>query len=213
MVSRRELLTPMEAEIDRLRRGRRGWRWATAAVFVALIVTILISHWRGPEVVVGSDWDVFDKKPYPVERVVDGDTVRIDVGGGRSESVRLVGIDAPELHGGKGGGPAHYGAEARDYLKQRLAGQSVVIRLQETVSRDKYGRLLAYLYLGDRENVNLTLVKTGNAYADRRFRHAFEPQFTQAEAEARKKNLGLWADVKDSQEPEWRQKWLKERAK
>ena len=212
MISRRELLTPMELELDRLRRGRRRWRWASLALLLLLVGTILVSHWRGPEVVVGSDWDEFDKKPFPVDRVVDGDTVRIDVGGGRSESVRLVGIDAPEVHGGPGGGPAHYGAEARDYLKKRLDGQSVVVRLQETVSRDKYGRLLAYLYLGDREDVNLTLVRTGHAYADRRFRHALESQFTQAEAEARKKKAGLWADVKDSDEPEWRQKWLADRA-
>ena len=211
MIPRRELMTPMELELDRLRRGRRRWRWASLALLLILVGTMLVSHWRGPEVVIGSDWDMYDKRPFPVERVVDGDTVRLDVGRGRTESVRLIGIDAPEIHGPDG--PAHYGPESAAYLTKRLAGQRVVVRLQETASRDKYGRLLAYLYLGDREDVNLTLVRTGNAYADRRFGHALQGQFTQAEAEARKKKLGLWADVKDSEQPEWRQKWLAERLK
>ena len=210
MIPRRDLLTPMEAELDRLRRGRRRWRWVSLALLLSLVGTMLVSHWRGPEVVIGSDWDEFDKRPFPVERVVDGDTVRLDVGRGRTEAVRLIGIDAPETHGPDG--PAHHGPESAAYLTKRLAGQTVVVRLQETASRDKYGRLLAYLYLGDREDVNLTLVRTGHAYADRRFGHGLDSQFIQAEAEARKKKLGLWADVKDSDEPAWRQKWLANRA-
>lgn len=72
--------------------------------------------------------------------------------------------------------------------------------------------MLAYVYVGDSDNLNLDLVRDGEAYADRRFRHSMRPQFERAEAEARKANRGLWKEVTEAQMPPWRRDWLSRRA-
>ena len=82
----------------------------------------------------------------------------------------------------------------------------VTLRLDATQTRDKYRRLLAYVYVGDAENVNLALVRDGHAYAHRVFTHSLRRQFEQAEDEVRRKGTGLWADVTDEQMPAWRQR-------
>ena len=96
--------------------------------------------------------------------------------------------------------------------RSRLAGAEIVDpalqRLEPTQTRDKYRRLLAYLYVSDNENLNLSLVHDGQAYADRRFPHTLKPQFEQEENDARTKKRGLWKEVTESQMPAWRQKWL-----
>jgi endonuclease YncB( thermonuclease family) len=68
--------------------------------------------------------------------------------------------------------------------------------------------LLAYVYLSDLDCLNLDMVRDGRAYADRRYRHTFRPQFELAEAEARKKQRGLWKDLTEEQIPPWRREWL-----
>jgi endonuclease YncB( thermonuclease family) len=64
--------------------------------------------------------------------------------------------------------------------------------------------------VSDNENLNLSLVHDGQAYADRRFPHTLRPQFEQEENDARTKKRGLWNEVRDDQQPEWRQRWLSE---
>jgi endonuclease YncB( thermonuclease family) len=81
-----------------------------------------------------------------VRRVVDGDTVEVEVGG-RKEKVRLIGVNCPELsHPGLGIAEQPFGREAAEYTRKRLEGQ--VVWLERDVSeRDRYGRLLAYVWL------------------------------------------------------------------
>ena len=81
-----------------------------------------------------------------VRRVVDGDTVEVEVGG-RKEKVRLIGVNCPELsHPGLGIAEQPFGREAAEYTRKRLEGQ--VVWLEPDVSeRDRYGRLLAYVWL------------------------------------------------------------------
>ena len=85
-------------------------------------------------------------------RVSDGDTITI-AAEGRKEKVRLIGIDAPELR--QEGGP-----EARQYLAKRILNRRVKV---EGETRDRYGRLLGTVYLGE-ENINLSLVREGHAW-------------------------------------------------
>ena len=63
--------------------------------------------------------------------------------------------------------------------------ETVTLRLEPTQTRDKYKRLLAYVHLADNETLNLALVRDGQAYADRRFRHTMRADFEQAENAAR----------------------------
>lgn len=126
---------------------------------------------------------------YKVVRVVDGDTLVIDYQG-KEERVRLIGVDTPETkHPQKGVEP--FGKEASDYTKNLLEGKKVILEW-DVQERDRYGRLLAYVYY-DGKMVNEALVSEGYArimtippnvkYADR---------FLQLEQQAREENRGLW---------------------
>ena len=92
-----------------------------------------------------------------VTYVVDGDSIRVrPLQGGKPVSVRLDGIDAPEIC--QSGGDT-----ARDALRRRVLGRQVVI---EGKSRDDYGRLLARTLL-DGDDVGARLVKDGHAWSYR----------------------------------------------
>lgn len=112
-------------------------------------------------------------------RVSDGDTITI-AAEGRKEKVRLIGIDAPELR--QEGGP-----EARQYLAKRILNRRVKV---EGETRDRYGRLLGTVYLGE-ENINLSLVREGHAWDYKAY--SAGPAYTRAERAARAARRGLWA--------------------
>jgi micrococcal nuclease len=125
-----------------------------------------------------------------VTKVTDGDTIHVTYEG-RDERVRLIGIDTPEVswYGGEGG---CFGEEAGLFTRGRLDGRTV--RLEFDVDpEDRYGRLLAYVFLGD-ELFNLTLVRLGYATADPVAPDtARAAQFEAAERQARAAGVGLWA--------------------
>ena len=122
-----------------------------------------------------------------VERVVDGDTVVL-VGG---ERVRYIGVDTPELHHPKK--PVQpYAREAAEFNRRLVEGKKV--RLEFDVDRrDKYNRLLAYVFLEDGRFVNAELLKEGYAQL-----LTFPPNvkyvdlFTGLQKQARENNRGLW---------------------
>jgi micrococcal nuclease len=125
-----------------------------------------------------------------VTKVTDGDTIHVTYLS-RDERVRLIGVDTPEVpwYGGKG---ECFGVEAGLFSRGRLAGRSVRLAF-DTDRRDRYGRLLAYVYVRS-ELFNLTLVSLGYARADPvapDTRRAAE--FARAEAQARAAGRGLWA--------------------
>jgi endonuclease YncB( thermonuclease family) len=190
-------------QLNRRRRIRR-----VIFCLIALLSLSVVLGRLGPLRYRGDDWRDFDQQRVTVTQVVDGDTVRVRLSSASSEeTVRLLGIDAPEMNHAGGEGP-HWGLEAAEHLKQIAEGKPVTLRLDTTQTRDKYRRLLAYLYLSDSENVNQSLVREGHAYAYRIYPHSQQRQFEQAETEARGKRRGLWADLTDEQMPPWRQAWL-----
>ena len=200
---------------DAVTRQLRRRRWTRRGVFGALLLlalSMLLDRF-GAFRYRGDDWANFDRQDVVVARVVDGDTVRVRRNPlADEEAVRLLGVDAPEMRRDDAPGPAHWGAESTAYLREAVQGRTVTLRLDSTQTRDKYGRLLAYLYLGDgAANVNLALVREGHAYAHRSFAHSLRRQFEQAEDEARGKSRGLWAGVTEPQMPVWRQRWLADR--
>jgi micrococcal nuclease len=126
----------------------------------------------------------------PVLKVTDGDTIHV-MFEGQDERVRLIGIDTPEVPW-YGGQEECFGIAAGLYARQRLDGKRV--RLEFDVERrDRYDRLLAYVYLGS-ELFNLTLVQQGYATAD-----PVRPDtkradlFAKAENGARTSGRGLWS--------------------
>jgi micrococcal nuclease len=127
----------------------------------------------------------------PVADVVDGDTIEVLIDG-REEDVRYIGVDTPESV--KPGSPVEcFGPEASEY-NERLVGSRQVRLDFGPERRDDYGRLLAYVYLGDRF-VNAALVRGGYATTltiapnDR-----FAPLFDRLEQEAGNAGRGLWGE-------------------
>ena len=161
-----------------------------------------------------NDWATFDQRSFLVTRVIDGDTlyVRPAASGGRGAEtkVRVIGVDAPELNSDTGR-PDHWAVRAKDYVDARARGRIVTLKLEPTETRDRHGRLLAYIYLSDSENLSLALVRDGQAYADRRHDHTYCRQLEQAENAARTKGFGWWESVREDQMPRWRQGWLERR--
>jgi len=84
--------------------------------------------------------------PFPVTRVIDGDTIVVRLPAG-SERVRLIGIDTPEtVHPNRE--PEPFGPEASAFMKSLLEGREVWLEL-DVRQRDRFGRLLAYVYVED----------------------------------------------------------------
>jgi micrococcal nuclease len=124
-----------------------------------------------------------------VARVVDGDTIEIELDGGRDD-LRLIGIDTPETV--KPGTPVQcYGPRASAFTHGLLEGRAVRV-VFGVERRDAYGRLLGYVRLGDRM-VNAMLVRRGLARTltippnDR-----FAPLLRRLELEAARVGRGLW---------------------
>lgn len=100
--------------------------------------------------------------PYPVERVVDGDTIIVQLDGQRTR-VRLIGIDTPESAHPDADRNSPEGAAVSARVKALLEGTQVFLEYDEERS-DKYGRTLAYVYLEDGETmVERLLLKEGLA--------------------------------------------------
>ncbi|OIO81082.1 MAG: hypothetical protein COW11_00515 [Candidatus Omnitrophica bacterium CG12_big_fil_rev_8_21_14_0_65_43_15] len=123
-----------------------------------------------------------------VKRVIDGDTIVL----GNNERVRYIGVNTPETHHPKKG-IEYYGPEAADFNKKLVLGKNV--RLEFDVEKyDKYGRTLAYVYLGDGIFVNAELVKLGYARVmSIRPNTRYSELFKRLQQEAKTKRLGLWA--------------------
>lgn len=157
----------------------------------------------------GNDWAVFDRQTFVVESVLDGETVQIRRDGA-TVVVRLIGIDAPDRSMPDNRPADHWAERSRAYLRARCEGKPVILKLDQTQTRDRDGQLLAYVYSSDSDMLNQDIVRDGQAYADRRIRHTFRPQLEMAENEARKKKRGLWKDVTEEQMPKWRREWLRQ---
>src|SRR5690554_1022197 len=128
---------------------------------------------------------------YPVSRVVDGDTFLIDDGSEKGKRVRLIGVDTPEtVHPRK---PVeYYGREASDYVKNLLANQRIGLEF-DVDTTDRYGRLLAYVYLQDGTFLNAHLIEKGyGQIATSPPNVKYVEKFQKLQRKARRKNLGLW---------------------
>jgi len=129
-----------------------------------------------------------------VESVADGDTIRVLLQGERV-SIRLIGIDTPELtdHFDRAAPPQPFAREAADFTRARLRGREVELEYESGDRRDRYGRTLAYVFLADGTFFNRELVREGYARAYTRYPFRFREQFLADEAAARQARRGLWA--------------------
>jgi len=129
-----------------------------------------------------------------VIRVVDGDTLVVRTGG-VEEHVRLIGIDTPESV--KPGTPVEcFGKEASAHATELLSEGSSIVLERDVEARDRYDRLLAYVYrASDALFVNLSMVQDGYAQAATYPPNvAHTDEFVEAGRTARENDLGLWGE-------------------
>jgi micrococcal nuclease len=127
-----------------------------------------------------------------VLRVTDGDTIRVRVDG-VEERVRYIGVNTPEVHHPRRG-EEPFGREATEANRALVEGKTVRL-VTDVQERDRYGRILAYVYLPDGTFVNAALVERGFAQVmtvPPNVRHA--ERFLALEREARREERGLWAE-------------------
>jgi len=130
---------------------------------------------------------------YSVAHFVDGDTIAVNMNG-HSEKVRFIGVDTPETH--KPNTPVQcYGPAAAAYTKRTIGNQSVrLVSDPLSTDRDRYNRLLRYVYLPDGTDVNEELVKQGYGFYYPYFPFTKSAQFAADEKLAMAQHLGLWAN-------------------
>jgi endonuclease YncB( thermonuclease family) len=132
---------------------------------------------------------VSQAEQFKVTRVSDGDTVKVRGASGEM-TIRLVGIDAPELSHKKREPSQPFSQQATKYLANLVLNKSVEIK---EYGHDRYGRVLAVVTLGGK-NINLEMVKAGFAEVYRG-EHAkgFDPApYVEAEKDARSAKKGMW---------------------
>lgn len=193
----------------RLKRYHRQ-RWLIAAVVVLLILAVrLITTRCGlPLCDRSDDFARYNSRTVRCVKVVDGDTIDIDIPDHRAQEwraytrIRLWGIDTPELpHHGREA--MYYAYEATEFARKLMAGKAVRLELIENETRGYYGRLLAYVHLSDGRMYNREAVKHGYAYADHRFAHPLRDEFLAVQSQAQGELAGLWRAVTVDQLPKW----------
>ena len=134
-----------------------------------------------------------------VSWIYDGDTLKIEKIG----KVRLIGIDTPEYQ--TSSRDRFYtkkfhietkklrkiAQQAKQFNIRNVKGKRVRLELDQT-HRDKYDRLLAYVYLPNGEMLNQILLEKGLATVFRRYDFQHKKDFLKIEKKARNSNLGLW---------------------
>ena len=133
---------------------------------------------------------------YPrVKYVYDGDTVLLDP----HQKVRYLGINAPEVdHGGEAS--AFMARDAWRFNRRKVEG--IQVRLEfDSERQDRYGRLLAYVFLQNGEMVNALLVRKGLAYVLFHGRNMKYRDFLLGcQREAMEEQLGIWSRPVDGKE-------------
>lgn len=130
---------------------------------------------------------------FKVTRVVDGDTLQIDMHGTK-EKVRLIGINTPETVDPRRAVQC-FGKEASDRMKSLADGNLVRLESDPTQSfRDTYDRLLAYVYLEDGQMLNRKMIAEGYAYEyTYGVPYKYQKEFRDLVALARTSERGLWS--------------------
>ncbi|QHE51919.1 thermonuclease family protein [Pontibacillus sp. HMF3514] len=146
-----------------------------------------------------------------VEKVVDGDTISVQMDGSE-ETVRMLLIDTPETkHPDKPVQP--YGPEASQFAKEKLSGKQIKLEIG-TTKRDKYDRILAYVYVNG-EMYNKLVVQNGLA----RVAYVYPPndkyveELRKAEQDAKKSSRGIWSNPDYVQEDGFHDEAIKDKKK
>lgn len=135
----------------------------------------------------------------PLLYVIDGDTIKVKING-KEESVRFLLVDTPETHHPRLG-VQPFGPEASNFTKKLLSHSTVLLE-KDISERDKYGRLLMYVYTPDGQSVQEELLRQGLA----RVAYVYAPntkyvdKYTKIQKDAQKRGVGIWSVENYAQE-------------
>lgn len=137
-----------------------------------------------------------DKRTFvKVKEVIDGDTLAVYINGDR-ELIRLIGVSAPESPENTHRKKECFGKEASDFAKKELNGQNIYLESDDTQgNKDRYHRLLRYVFLEDGTNFNELIIREGYAHEyTYDLPYKYQKSLKEAEKEAKKGKKGLWAE-------------------
>jgi micrococcal nuclease len=171
-------------------RRKHGW----AALVIAL-VSWLVFYAQAQGWLHGAGKSIQTNQPglYHVSRFIDGDTIVVDMNG-TQEKVRLIGVDTPETH--KPNTPVQcYGPAAAAYTKNTIGTNQVrLVSDSLSTNRDRYSRLLRYVYLPNGTDVDEKLIQNGYGFYYPYFPFTKASQFSADEQAAMAAHKGLWGN-------------------
>ena len=134
------------------------------------------------------------KTSFPVLRIIDGDTIVVEINR-IPEKVRLIGVNTPETVDPRKKVEC-FGKEASRFTSSMLMGISVTLESDASQGeRDRYGRLLRYIFLPDGTLFNKTIIAEGYGYEyTYQVPYRYMNEFKDAQYSAQKLQKGLWAD-------------------
>lgn len=128
---------------------------------------------------------------YSVVEFTDGDTITVNMDGTK-EKVRFIGVDTPETHDPRKAVQC-FGLAAATFTKTIIGTNKVRLEADpQNTNRDRYSRLLRYVYLPDGRLVNAEIIKQGFGFAYTSFPFEKLEEFKNYQTEAQAKKLGLW---------------------
>lgn len=172
--------------------GRRPkthfWLWR--AVFILAIAGLGVTAYR----LADNNLALSSRQPglYSINHFIDGDTIAVNMNGS-VETIRFIGVDTPETH--KPNTPVQcYGEAAAAYTKQLIGSQKVRLQADSLdTNRDRYGRLLRYVYLPNGTLIEASLIANGYGFAYTDFPFEKSAEFMLAEQAAKTGGKGLWS--------------------
>lgn len=164
--------------------------WFWWLVFISLLAIGVYLVFK----LTGNEKALLSSQPglYSVVKFDDGDTITVNMNGAE-ETVRFIGVDTPETHHPER--PVEcYGREATIYTKQLIGSQKVRLQADPLdTNRDRYGRLLRYVYLPDNTLVQQKLLTEGYGFAYTFFPFTKALEFAAYEQQAKSAGKGLWS--------------------
>jgi len=165
---------------------------ALSSVLVILLASTLIYFFDLPVDSLIND-NLTKPENYEVVSVTDGDTIKVQIDDD-IETVRIVNMNTPESVDPRK--PVEcLGKEASEKMKELVLGKVVTLEFDETqTDKDRYGRLLRFVFLDDGTDIGLEMIKLGYAHSTPygNTPHKYLELYTQAELAAKTSQLGLW---------------------
>jgi micrococcal nuclease len=169
--------------------------WLVFILLTALTVVILlkVTSLRNP-------FENSQPGLYSVTEFIDGDTIAVNMNG-QTEIIRMIGIDTPETH--RPETPIQcFGREAANYTKQLIGLQKVRLQADPlNTNRDRYNRLLRYVYLADGTLLQTKIISEGYGFSYTQFPYLRSLEFEALEIKAEHAKKGLWGACQVTVQP------------